>query len=57
MTMSMLAWTTVAHALTNDQISTIDTTARKALADGGVPAASIAVVQDGKIVYTQAYGV
>ena len=34
----------------------IDATAQKVLADTGVPSASVGVVKDGKIVYTQAYG-
>lgn len=59
-----LAWlcaallSTSAHAapLTRAQIATIDAAAEKALATTGVPAASIAVVQDGQIVYAHAYG-
>jgi D-alanyl-D-alanine carboxypeptidase len=34
----------------------IDTIARQALASTGVPSASVAIVQDGKITYLQAYG-
>jgi len=34
----------------------IDAAARKVLADTGVPSASVGVVKDGKIVYTQAFG-
>ncbi|MGC1299806.1 MAG: hypothetical protein WA869_32675 [Alloacidobacterium sp.] len=34
----------------------IDTVADKVLADTGVPSASIAIVQKGQVVYTQAYG-
>jgi len=34
----------------------IDAAAQKVLADTGVPSASVAVVKDGKLVYTQAYG-
>ena len=34
----------------------IDRIASQALAQSGVPSASVAVVQDGKLVYTQAYG-
>ncbi|WP_254602606.1 serine hydrolase domain-containing protein [Sphingomonas bacterium] len=44
------------QSLSPDQISTIDQAAAKALADTGVPAASIAIVRDGAIVYTKAYG-
>jgi CubicO group peptidase (beta-lactamase class C family) len=46
----------MAAPLTPGQISAIDTAATKALAKTGVPAASVAVVQDGKIVYAHAYG-
>ena len=45
-----------AQSLSREQITTIDAAAAKALADTGVPAASIAIVRDGKIVYTKAYG-
>jgi CubicO group peptidase (beta-lactamase class C family) len=34
----------------------IDATAQQALDQTGVPSASVAIVQGGKIVYTQAYG-
>ena len=34
----------------------IDATAQQALDQTGVPSASVAIVQHGKIVYTQAYG-
>ena len=47
------AW---AQSLSREQIVTIDGAAAKALADTGVPAASIAIVRDGKIVYIKAYG-
>jgi D-alanyl-D-alanine carboxypeptidase len=46
----------VAAPLTPAQIQAIDAAATKALAATGVPAASIAVVQDGKVVYAHAYG-
>ena len=36
--------------------SKIDETARQVLKSTGVPSASLAVVQDGKIAYAQAYG-
>jgi len=42
--------------LTPAQIAAIDVAATKTLATTGVPAASVAVVQDGKIVYAHAYG-
>lgn len=46
----------LAAPLTPAQINAIDAAATKALATTGVPAASVAVVQDGKIVYAHAYG-
>jgi len=46
----------LAAPLTPAQIQAIDAAATKALATTGVPAASVAVVQDGKIVYAHAYG-
>jgi CubicO group peptidase (beta-lactamase class C family) len=45
-----------AAAQSPDLHSKIDTIARRALASTGVPSASIAVVQEGKITYLQAYG-
>ena len=42
--------------LTPELREKIDRAATKALADTGVPSASIAVVKDGKIAYLQAYG-
>jgi len=42
--------------LSPEQRSNIDDIARKVLEATGVPSASLAVVKDGKIVYTQAYG-
>ena len=46
----------LAQALTADQTAQIDKAVTSTLADTGVPSASIAVVKDGKIVYTKAYG-
>lgn len=43
-------------ALPADARSRIDEIAKNALSVTGVPSASLAVVKDGKIVYTQAYG-
>jgi D-alanyl-D-alanine carboxypeptidase len=43
-------------ALTSEQRANIDKLAHKALETTGVPSASLAVVKDGQIVYTQAYG-
>ena len=42
--------------LTPQQTAAIDQAATEALAETGTPSASIAVVKDGKIVYTHAYG-
>ena len=39
-----------------EQRANVDDVARKVLETTGVPSASLAVVKDGKIVYTQAYG-
>ncbi|MBY8829797.1 beta-lactamase family protein [Hephaestia sp. CMS5P-6] len=46
----------LAQALTPTQTEAIDTLVTNTLADTGVPSASIAVVQGGKIVYAKAYG-
>lgn len=43
-------------ALTAEQRANIDSIARKVLETTGVPSASLALVKDGKIAYTQAYG-
>jgi len=53
---TFLSTAALAAPLTPAQINAIDVAATKTLATTGVPAASIAVVQDGKIVYTHAYG-
>jgi D-alanyl-D-alanine carboxypeptidase len=42
--------------LANAQREKVDVIARQTLASTGVPSASIAIVQDGKITYLQAYG-
>jgi CubicO group peptidase (beta-lactamase class C family) len=56
--LSVLSATTLyAQApLSDDQQKKIDEIARKVLETTGVPSASLAVVQDGKLAYTQAYG-
>lgn len=46
----------IAQALTPAQTSAIDKLVTTTLTDTGVPSASIAVVQGGRIVYTKAYG-
>lgn len=53
---ALLSTAAVAAPLTQTQIEAIDAAATKSLKQTGVPAASIAVVQDGKIVYAHAYG-
>jgi len=47
----------IAAPLSPTQTAAIDAAALKALATTGVPAVSIAVVRDGQIAYTHAYGV
>jgi CubicO group peptidase (beta-lactamase class C family) len=53
---ALLSTSAIASPLSPAQISAIDTAAEKALKTTGVPAASIAIVRDGQIVYTHAYG-
>jgi D-alanyl-D-alanine carboxypeptidase len=47
---------TLAQTLSSDLRHQIDALANAALAKTGVPSASVAIVQDGKIAYLQAYG-
>jgi D-alanyl-D-alanine carboxypeptidase len=54
--LALLLATTAQAQLSADTKSQIDAAAKKILADTGVPSASVGVVKDGKIVYTQAYG-
>jgi D-alanyl-D-alanine carboxypeptidase len=54
--LSVLIASCSAQQLTPDLKSKIDDTARQVLAATGVPSASISVVQNGQVVYTQAYG-
>jgi D-alanyl-D-alanine carboxypeptidase len=53
---AMLATIATAQPLSSRQVAAIDLAARAALARTDVPAASIAIVQDGRIVYAHAYG-
>ena len=53
---ALLSTGAFAAPLSPSQISAIDAAAEKALKTTGVLAASIAIVRDGKIVYTHAYG-
>jgi D-alanyl-D-alanine carboxypeptidase len=59
LTLLTLALTTALHAqeLPADMRASIDKAANDILAKTGAPSASVAVVRDGKIVYTHAYGV
>lgn len=50
------ATSSLAQTLSQQQTAAIDEAAKKALTVTGVPAASVAVVQGGKIVYVHAYG-
>ena len=50
------SFTQPVDSISADQRSKIDAVANKVLADTGVPSASIAIVQKGQIVYTNAYG-
>lgn len=54
--LALLAFPAAAQPLTASEIAQIDQAVAKALADTSVPSASIAVVRDGKIVLTKAYG-
>ena len=55
---ALLTLTTAAQAqqLTPDTAAKVDVIAKKVLADSGVPSASVGIVQNGRIVYTRAFG-
>jgi CubicO group peptidase (beta-lactamase class C family) len=53
---ALLAVPATAQPLTPTQVSQIDQLVAKTLSDTGVPSASIAIVRDGRIVLTKAYG-
>src|SRR5574338_718344 len=53
---ALLAAPAAAQPLTPAELAGVDQAVDKALADSGVPSASIAIVRDGKIVLTKAYG-
>ncbi len=53
---TLVALPAAAQPLTQTQVGQIDQLVAKTLADTGVPSASIAIVRDGKIVLTKAYG-
>ncbi|WP_313534307.1 serine hydrolase domain-containing protein [Sphingomonas sp.] len=52
----LIATPAAAQQLTPEQTAKVDTIVADALKSGGVPSASIAIVRDGKIVFTKAYG-
>jgi D-alanyl-D-alanine carboxypeptidase len=52
--LQLQAWTE--HRLTPEMREKIDGIAQKSLEQTGVPSASVAIVKDGQIAYTQAYG-
>ncbi|MFZ0633110.1 MAG: serine hydrolase domain-containing protein [Acidobacteriaceae bacterium] len=57
MALGASAWAQLAvDHLPSDLQAKVDQVAQTALAQTGVPSASLAIVQDGKIVYTKAYG-
>lgn len=54
--LALVAFPGFAQPLTPGEVAQIDQAVEKALAETSVPSASIAVVRDGKIVLTKAYG-
>ena len=54
--LALVAFPATAQPLTQAEITQIDQAVAKALTDTSVPSASIAIVRDGKIVLTKAYG-
>jgi len=52
----LIATPAAAQQLTPEQTAKVDTIVADALKSSGVPSASIAIVRDGKIVFTKAYG-
>jgi CubicO group peptidase (beta-lactamase class C family) len=54
--LAFVAAPALAQPITPAELSKIDQLVNKTLADTGVPAVSIAIVRDGKIVLTRAYG-
>jgi CubicO group peptidase (beta-lactamase class C family) len=53
---ALLAFPATAEPLTEAQVAQVDALVTKTLADTGVPSAEIAIVRDGRIVLTKAYG-
>jgi CubicO group peptidase (beta-lactamase class C family) len=54
--LALVAFPAAAQQLTPAQVGQIDQLVTKTLSDTGVPAAEIAIVRDGKLVLTKAYG-
>ena len=54
--LALLAFPATAQQLTTEQLGQVDQLVTKTLKDTGVPAAEIAIVRDGKLVLTKAYG-
>jgi D-alanyl-D-alanine carboxypeptidase len=54
--LALLATSAAAQSLPPAQLAAVDQLVTKTLADTGVPSASIAIVRDGRIVLTKAYG-
>jgi CubicO group peptidase (beta-lactamase class C family) len=54
--LALVAVPAVAQPLSPAEVGKIDQLVGKTLSDTGVPSASIAIVRDGKIVFTRAYG-
>ncbi|MET3723380.1 serine hydrolase domain-containing protein [Sphingomonas trueperi] len=52
----LIATPAAAQQLTPEQTAKVDTIVADALKSSGVPSASVAIVRDGKIVFTKAYG-
>ena len=54
--LAFVAAPAIAQPLTQAEVAQVDRAVAKALADTAVPSASVAIVRDGKIVFTKAYG-
>jgi D-alanyl-D-alanine carboxypeptidase len=54
--LALLAFPATAQQLTPEQVGQVDQLVAKTLKDTGVPGAEIAIVRDGKLVLTKAYG-
>src|SRR5690348_16805530 len=54
--LALLAFPATAQPLTADQVASIDQLVAKTLSDTGVPSAEIAIVRNGQLVLSKAYG-